>query len=243
VAVEVVEVALVAGEEVFDAGFEVLPRCWVVERTFARLGRCRRHAKDFERAIESAIAWSSSPSSDASPAAWRGREAGAPFRVRLLGSSCQHWLIIGAIGPGGRPHSKGLPDPAFSGPSGLLRRYRAEGALQQKVGTGFCVWSATNKKASPRGACSITPASDCVSSCRTQGEASRPDALRLQLRARRFGKGARRGQRGGGCAAVISPGCHEDARGRRVRAVGGDCASPRPCSSRRSRRRRVGGMP
>ena len=38
-------------------GFEVLPRRWVVERTFAWLGRCRRLARDFERSIESANAW------------------------------------------------------------------------------------------------------------------------------------------------------------------------------------------
>ncbi|MFD1981368.1 IS5 family transposase [Mesorhizobium newzealandense] len=38
-------------------GFEILPRRWVVERTFAWLGRCRRLAKDFERSIESAQAW------------------------------------------------------------------------------------------------------------------------------------------------------------------------------------------
>ena len=38
-------------------GFEVLPRRWVVERTFAWLGRCRRLAKDFETTIESSAAW------------------------------------------------------------------------------------------------------------------------------------------------------------------------------------------
>ena len=38
-------------------GFEVLPRRWVVERTFAWLGRCRRLAKDWEQSIESSTAW------------------------------------------------------------------------------------------------------------------------------------------------------------------------------------------
>jgi len=37
-------------------GFEVIPRRWVVERTFAWLGRCRRMAKDWEKAIASADA-------------------------------------------------------------------------------------------------------------------------------------------------------------------------------------------
>ena len=38
-------------------GFIVLARRWVVERTFAWLGRCRRLAKDFEATLESALAW------------------------------------------------------------------------------------------------------------------------------------------------------------------------------------------
>jgi len=38
-------------------GFVVLPRRWVVERTFAWLGRCRRLAKDWEKSIESSTAW------------------------------------------------------------------------------------------------------------------------------------------------------------------------------------------
>lgn len=38
-------------------GFEVLPRRWVVERTFAWLGKSRRLAKGWEQSIESSTAW------------------------------------------------------------------------------------------------------------------------------------------------------------------------------------------
>lgn len=38
-------------------GFEVLPRRWIVERTFAWPGRNRRLARDFEQTIASATAW------------------------------------------------------------------------------------------------------------------------------------------------------------------------------------------
>jgi putative transposase len=36
-------------------GFQVLPRRWVVERTFAWLGHARRLAKDYERLPESVV--------------------------------------------------------------------------------------------------------------------------------------------------------------------------------------------
>jgi transposase len=38
-------------------GFQLLPRRWVVERTFAWFGRCRRLAKDFEGSAETETAW------------------------------------------------------------------------------------------------------------------------------------------------------------------------------------------
>lgn len=38
-------------------GFVLLPRRWVVERTFAWLNRNRRLAKDFEATVESAVTW------------------------------------------------------------------------------------------------------------------------------------------------------------------------------------------
>lgn len=38
-------------------GFELLPRRWVVERTFAWLNRNRRLAKEFDATIASAETW------------------------------------------------------------------------------------------------------------------------------------------------------------------------------------------
>ncbi|MNC92706.1 Transposase DDE domain protein [compost metagenome] len=38
-------------------GFQLLPRRWVIERSFAWLGRTRRLTKDFEATIASSTAW------------------------------------------------------------------------------------------------------------------------------------------------------------------------------------------
>lgn len=38
-------------------GFQLLPRRWVVERTFAWFGRCRRLARDFEAMAATEVAW------------------------------------------------------------------------------------------------------------------------------------------------------------------------------------------
>lgn len=40
-----------------EIGFVVIARRWVVERTFAWLGRCRRLAKDWEKSVSSSHAW------------------------------------------------------------------------------------------------------------------------------------------------------------------------------------------
>lgn len=40
-----------------EPGFKVLKRRWVVERTFAWFGRCRRLSKDYEGKTDSSEAW------------------------------------------------------------------------------------------------------------------------------------------------------------------------------------------
>jgi len=45
-------------------GFEVLPRRWVVERSFAWFNRCRRLAKDWENLSRNALAFLASLPSD-----------------------------------------------------------------------------------------------------------------------------------------------------------------------------------
>ncbi|GJD49063.1 hypothetical protein OPKNFCMD_1792 [Methylobacterium crusticola] len=40
-----------------QAGFAVQPRCWVIERTFSWISRCRRLARDHETTVSSALAF------------------------------------------------------------------------------------------------------------------------------------------------------------------------------------------
>jgi len=71
--------------------FEVLPRRWGVERTFARFGRCRRLAKDWERFIRSL--GDHRPHPNAHPTARKVLLCLTGFRVRLLGTETT-WKTI-----------------------------------------------------------------------------------------------------------------------------------------------------
>jgi putative transposase len=47
----------VVRKKVGQKGFQLLPRRWVVERTFAWIGRCRRLSKEYETLTASSEAW------------------------------------------------------------------------------------------------------------------------------------------------------------------------------------------
>lgn len=44
-------------ERIAEGRFEVLPKRWIVERTFAWISRCRRLARDFERYLRTTAAF------------------------------------------------------------------------------------------------------------------------------------------------------------------------------------------
>jgi putative transposase len=57
VVVEVVSRNELVNRQREHKGYVALPRRWVVERTFAWLGRCRRLSKDYEQNTQSSEAW------------------------------------------------------------------------------------------------------------------------------------------------------------------------------------------
>jgi transposase len=68
------------------AGFQPLPRRWVVERTLAWLNRNRRLAKDFEASIASAKAWLYIASDNCSSGDWPAPDTTYTFKIRTLTS-------------------------------------------------------------------------------------------------------------------------------------------------------------
>src|SRR4051794_12029198 len=67
-------------------GFVVLPKPWVVERTFAWLGRCRRLVKDWENLNRKALAFLRLASIP--PHAEKAMQSNVMFPDRLLGNCC-----------------------------------------------------------------------------------------------------------------------------------------------------------
>ncbi len=61
-------------------GFQVLPKCSIVERTFAWLGRCRIHSRDDERRTDSSEAQVQISMIQLMLRRLAGEKSGAPFR-------------------------------------------------------------------------------------------------------------------------------------------------------------------
>ena len=70
----------VVGRSKGSKGVEVIPRRWVVERTFAWLGRCGIHSRDYERHVASSEAQLRINMINQVPRRLAGEKYDAPFR-------------------------------------------------------------------------------------------------------------------------------------------------------------------
>jgi putative transposase len=109
-------------------GFEVLPRRWVVGRTFAWLGRCRRLAKDFERTIAAAEAWVSQDNLAAETLATIPSAVGLSHASGFAAVH-RNRSEIRSDNYGSRYPSPGQPDPY----PGQVRGRPAQRCLSQRV--------------------------------------------------------------------------------------------------------------
>ena len=116
-------------------GFVVLPRRWVVERTFSWFGRNRRLAKDFENLPETLGASSLSPQSSSPSGGWPGRRSPTQqtanlhrTMVKVCKSDCEGTVAgtrgNGEVAPkaGTRGHAAGLPGLASKAVVRVLQR-------------------------------------------------------------------------------------------------------------------------
>jgi hypothetical protein len=130
------------------AGFQLLPRRWVVERTLARLNRNRRLAKDFEASIASAKAWVYSPRCSSSLGDWRERctthlsySTTIPIQIQTLSAMHKSLCRIAAFRDSGRCTGTGWFDRLLWGGPVCDATVKAQGLPAVKKASTYEVQS------------------------------------------------------------------------------------------------------
>ncbi len=110
-------------------GFVVIARRWVVKRTSAWLGRCRRLAKDWEASIASADAWTLVAAIRRSTR-HIAREMAQNFEPRLSRAAKLHQLSAPAKIPVGTPSASGSDSPLAAGCTNVRSRLFSDSGYQ-----------------------------------------------------------------------------------------------------------------